>query len=57
MLKIEEFSQDIQNQDGVDISVKERLGRAIKAARIKIEKTPICTKIPVSPFLGKKCPK
>jgi hypothetical protein len=55
MLKIEEFSQDIQNQDGVDISVKERLGRAIKAARIKIEKTAICTKIPVSPFLGTKC--
>ena len=50
-LKIQEFSESIQRDNGIDISLKERLGRAIKAARIKIEKTPICQKIPVSPIL------
>lgn len=49
--KISEFSTDIQKNDGVDISLKERVGRLLKAVKSKVESVGSTVKIPIRAIL------
>ena len=51
LLKISQLSSDIQQNDGVDISLKERVGRLLKAVKSKVESVGSTVKIPIRSIL------